>query len=225
MGQIAEATQELRTAKDRLDELLMQSGIVHEPERMRASQLATDTAFAALLFEEAYQARAEEWAAEEQQPGSLVVHMTFGTMVTKLVPAQRLILQLKALHFFLRSYQDAMYAVLLGLTQESRARYPTMKNALKEGNPIGTTIRERCPDYLDWFRRWRDQRNRIKDGISFATIGPATDLGIIVATFNEEGGVTLRPEGDAIRANEVIEALRMSAQLADLAFALASNKR
>jgi hypothetical protein len=222
---IAQAAQELFTAKDRLDELLMQSGIVHEPERMRAAQLATDTAFAALLFEEAHQARAEEWVAEEQQPGSLALHFTTGILIRKLVPAQRLILQLKALHFFLRAYQDAMYALLFELVIGKRAGNTRMQVIIKkEANPVGEKIRDKLPNYIEWFVSWREQRNRIKDGVSFATIGPATDLGIIAATFNEEGGYTLRPEGPAIRAGDIIEALRMSTHLADLASVLASEK-
>ena len=42
------------------------------------------------------------------------------------------------------------------------------------------------PDYVSWFERWRDERNRVKQGVNFSVFVADDDLGITFGTIYQK---------------------------------------
>jgi hypothetical protein len=117
-------------------------------------------------------------------------------------------LSYKAFFFFVRSCQDAVYAVGLNLLGMKAGANAKMSNALKDANPIGEILKAEAAGYLEWFDRWRDLRNRIKFGVGLATLGPSTHPGISFTYQDQEGGLVIDfARANAVRLNDATTAL------------------
>lgn len=77
-------------------------------------------------------------------------------------------------------------------------------------NPVRRFLNEHVPAYVDWFPAWREQRNRVKDGVSFSIAGPEEDLGIRVDEFTAQGGISVDLTR-AVRLGDVVAAVDASA--------------
>jgi hypothetical protein len=213
----------VRDSKDRLDATLVDQGLVREPIRARAGELAADTVICAQMLAVAYTERMAEWQREESTgDGQKIAVLNFGGP-TDDTPGSRLIVLMKAFYLFLRALQDSVYAVQFEIITGSKVGNARMQQALREGNPVGDAVRERLPDYLPWFGQWRHQRNTIKDGANFGTIGPGDYLGITFNTVDEAGDLTIDFEERIITIAHVCNALLQSAQLLDMTSALAAE--
>ena len=75
----------------------------------------------------------------------------------------------KAMYYFVRALQDAVYAALLEATGQHAGAYSSMQDcAKKAANPIRPLIQRALPDYFAWFAEFRDIRNDMKLGASTA---------------------------------------------------------
>jgi len=122
----------------------------------------------------------------------------------------------KALYFFLRAHQDSLCA-LIHLVQCPRGTPPRDHNMTthlgRRGGPVQSFIDAEVAGYEDWYRRWRDARNKIKRGVNFGMTGTWQDLGISFSTFIPEGGGVMTDHAEVIKLMDLIEALDMCAQL------------
>ena len=76
MKPIEQAANRLRDSKDKLESLLLQSEVVHQPERLRASELAIDSVFVALLRQEEVKRLVERLGASEGEDLHSVASLT-----------------------------------------------------------------------------------------------------------------------------------------------------
>lgn len=217
---LSRAATELRDAKHRLDGVLVGQGLAREPIRAQVGELGADTVICAAILSEAFAERQADWMKMEESPGSTIAMLNFGGP-TEADPAGRLVVIMKSFYFFLRAYQDAMYAVLFEVVCRSRVGDARMQKAVeKADNPVGKVLRERSPEYLPWFQEFREQRNKIKSGVNFGTLGPAEDLGISFNMVDEAGGLTINFMGTVVRVADIVRGLEMSARLTDMTVGL-----
>lgn len=121
----------------------------------------------------------------------------------------------KALYFLLRAYQDRLYTVAARLAAPGEKAGQSMATAFKSpANPVRLFLDQYVPEYVAWFPNWREQRNRVKDSVSFSIAGPEEDLGIRFDEFTAQGGLSVDLT-HAIRISDVIAALDASAALAE----------
>jgi hypothetical protein len=72
---------------------------------------------------------------------------------------------LKAMYYFVRALNDAVYTALLEAKGYRAGAYSSMHAcATKAGNPIRPLIEQALPDYFEWFADFRDIRNHMKLG-------------------------------------------------------------
>lgn len=126
--------------------------------------------------------------------------------------------------YFISAYQDALCGVLLILKGEKAGRYTSMYKTLrKENNPVRIIIVKTITEYIDWFYRWRDKRNKIKKGINLGLVGPSFDVGISFSYVYEKNNALVCDIKDAIRLSDIVQALRMSISLANTAWAISKE--
>jgi hypothetical protein len=124
--------------------------------------------------------------------------------------------------FFVRAFQDAMYAVLLELTGNKPGAKSSMQRCIEnEDSPIHKRLVERLPAYLTWFSHMRDQRNRIKNGIStgaqFQIVDGVSDLFVALHVVRGNINPSIIDIKEQVGIANIAEAVEMSADLADLA--------
>ncbi|MFC2028082.1 hypothetical protein ACFLU3_05295 [Chloroflexota bacterium] len=130
-------------------------------------------------------------------------------------PDQRLKIVYKAMFYFVRAYQDAIYGIILEFNGKKAGSYSSMhKKLTKQTSPVYITIMDKFPEYREWFYRWRDKRDRIKLGVGLSMAGPGADVGITFERVSEKGGIIVDCQ-DNIRLSDVTEAIRMSILLAE----------
>ena len=128
----------------------------------------------------------------------------------------RLIVSYKVMYFFIRSLQDAIYGVLLELIGQNAGRYSSMKRCVsKKDNPIHQKISHTIPKYIDWFKEFRNQRNKIKYGITAGGgFDPSSDLITInMHTVKEDANPTLIDIDFILSSEDIIKAIEMSVAL------------
>jgi hypothetical protein len=105
----------------------------------------------------------------------------------------RLRIAFKALYFFLRALQDMLFRVTFFTLERSfpgRGDRGTMKWAVAHPeSPVGRHLAQHVPEYGEWFTRWREQRNRIKQGVNFDMFA-MDDIGIRFSSMSNEGALT-----------------------------------
>ena len=127
------------------------------------------------------------------------------------VPAvQRLQVCYKAVAYFVRVYQDAIYCVLLNLSGQ-RTASGSMTAALSDASPVGRQLRAEALGYLEWFRKWRDFRNAIKKGRDFGLLGPQQDPGVTFVVYREaDNSVEIDVSATGVRLRDIAEAVAQS---------------
>jgi hypothetical protein len=131
-------------------------------------------------------------------------------------PTTALILGFKALYLFVRAHQDSLCALAhLALFPRGTltGSYNMTAHLDRAGGPVGEFIRSAVPEYKKWYRTWRNARNRVKEGVSFATYGTAEEMGIRFATIIPEGGGLMVNASEGVGLADVVEALEMSLRL------------
>jgi hypothetical protein len=226
---LALAAEELRDRSRDLDHVLVDCPRFPNVMRLRTGEAAADILRFLVIFREAQSLASEEAAADIGQHHELFTLFASGRVPAPGLPreSERLIMAYKALYYFIRAYQDRLYAVLAILLEPDAPSGRSMNAAFKNSqNPARRLLDTHLPEYVEWFPNWRDQRNKVKDGISFSTAGPApqtglTSLGIRFNEFSRDGGVSVDCS-EAVQLADVTRALRLSAALAAIAAALGS---
>jgi len=131
----------------------------------------------------------------------------------------KLIVSYKALFYFVRAYQDALYKVMLEIEGQSPG-YGSMATASQNPrNKVAEILNIYLPEYKQWFINWKKKRDDVKLGANFSISGPEEILGISFVTVNEDsGGIVIDcSESKAVRISDIVEAINFSAKLATVA--------
>jgi hypothetical protein len=130
------------------------------------------------------------------------------------VPYAKAKVAYKALLFFVRAYQDALYRTFLESRGERAGRKSTITQALSPGKPLAKLFADELPGYADWFWRWWQKRNRVKDGASIGFTGVG-GFGLLFMSITDEGGVEGNLAQTPFSLRDVTEAVAMSAHAAE----------
>jgi hypothetical protein len=156
------------------------------------------------------------WQATQPQPTTAqweeVMRLMQGEVTSE--PYAKVKVAYKAMLFFTRAHQDALYRAFLEARGEQAGVSSSMASALMTGKPLGQVLAEDVPGYAEWFFRWRDRRNRVKDGVSFAFTGLG-GLGLLFQSVTDEGGVTNDLAQTPLSLPDIVEAVAMSAAATD----------
>jgi hypothetical protein len=91
------------------------------------------------------------------------------TLLRQSVELQTLSVLYKAWLFFVRSFCDNAYRLLLAELEGKPARpNASMASILNPLNPVAVLLAAEAPDVAEWFRERRDLRNDMKRGAAFA---------------------------------------------------------
>lgn len=217
MSDLTVGAGDLREASERLDRAVPGRRL-RSPCAMHAAELASDILVVVPLLDEARETIVSAWREEEAVTQTTVILKIPGTRADN-ADARRLFSFTKAFYLFVRAYHDSLYGVLFELATGNPAGDRRMQKAAHQAqNPVGEVIREHLPEYFDWFERWRAQRNAIKDGVGFSTVGPIEDLGVAFTDFTDFGGVRVSLHNtNIVRVSDLVAALSTSAALTNLA--------
>ncbi len=229
-----EMAEELQSASAELDAALVSHPRCSSTIRMRAGEAASDILRFLPLLSESHIQAVKEVADDIRQLHEVMSLFRSGRPPGRDAPraTSRLIVSYKALYFFISAYQDKLYSVISLLVDPNSPPGPNMSRAFNpttsHNNPVRRFLEAELPDYVDWFPIWRDQRNQVKNGVSFSTGGPAPENGLLTigVRFNEftaDGGVSVDCS-KAVQLSDVVAALRVSAQLVRRAADLAGSQ-
>lgn len=224
MADLTTSAREFREASELLDRAVFGRRL-RSPIAMQAAELASDILVVIPLLDEARERIVTAWRQEEAATRTTVILKIPGKRADN-ADARRLFSLTKALFLFVRAYQDALYGVVFELRTGQPAGDRRMQKAADRAhNPVGEIIREQMPDYLGWFALYRAQRNAIKEGVGFSTVGPTDDLGIAFTGFTAPGGVRVSlHEQNIVRVSDLVAALGASAALTNLASSQAEGR-
>jgi len=156
------------------------------------------------------------WLAEQAQPTreqwDEAVRLLRGELTN--APFSKVKVAYKALLFFVRAYQDALYRAFLQARGEKAGPKSSMSSGLADGKPLAELFSDCIPPYRDWFRRWRERRNQVKDGVNlgFTSID---GFGLLFTSVSDEGGLVVNLARPHLSLPDVLEAVSMSAAAAD----------
>jgi hypothetical protein len=131
-------------------------------------------------------------------------------------PTTALILGFKALYLFVRAHQDSLCALVhLALYPRGTltGSYNMTEHLDRVSGHVAEFIKSAVPEYKNWYRAWREARNRVKEGVSFAAYGTSEEMGIRFTTFSPEGGGVMVTASEGVGLADVVEALQMSERL------------
>lgn len=217
MSDLTAAAKELLQASERLDRAVSGRRL-RSPIAMQAAELASDILVVVPILDEARERVASAWREEEAATRSTLILKIPGQRAEN-ADARRLFGLTKAFYLFVRAYQDSLYGVLFKLVTGQPAGDRRMQRAAQRAhNPVGELIRMHLPEYFEWFDRYRAQRNAIKNGVGFSTVGPTEDLGVAFTDFTGPGGVRVSfHRENIVRVSDLAAALSASAALTNLA--------
>ena len=173
------------------------------------------------------QKRAAEYMRQQQQLAPLDLDDAVTTARMTQAIDTKLMITYKSLFYFVRVHQDAMYCVLrrlVGLPVSKAYEKRSLGTVLLKdsspnpNHPVAKVLTTRLPDYIPWFIRWRDRRNKVKEGVQFSIAGPAENIGIGFTRLDYTTGgliVDCAPE-NAVRLSDVVEALTQCADIMKL---------
>ena len=70
--------------------------------------------------------------------------------------------------------------------------------------------------YVDWFKKFKQKRDIIKQGVGFSLRGPQWDVGVGFNSYTPEGGVVVRLDEDGFHLADLIQAFQYSYRLVNL---------
>lgn len=130
----------------------------------------------------------------------------------------------KAMFYFVRAYQDALYGTLKELSGEPVGKYKSVAECLhKKGEQYRDKIDKAIPGYFDWFMSWREKRNKIKSGIGCSLGKPSDQLGIMLSDVDGEKNAIRSDMKSLVTPEDVIEAVKMSRELAKYVSSIAAE--
>ena len=124
---------------------------------------------------------------------------------------------IKALYYFVRALQDAVYIALLEAGGHRAGAHSSMGDCVKAlDNPVHQLIEKELPGYFGWFAEFRDIRNSMKLGVStYFTVRGGREAHITLQSIDDaERHVSF---GRDVTLVDVRVCLTHSAQLLQLA--------
>jgi hypothetical protein len=101
-------------------------------------------------------------------------------------------LSFKLLLYSLRALQDALnvccFTVIEGC-RPSRKASSIYYAVGHPASPVGRVVIDDLPGYSEWLERWREQRNRVKNGVGFGTFMLDGDIGIQFQAVMDDGSI------------------------------------
>jgi hypothetical protein len=171
------------------------------------SELTEGELLRVLQYQAASLARLEEMKTRHSE------EKTTGYSDDYIASEQRFSSTIKSFLFFIRSFQDSIYALMLDTTRNPTPDRPNMLNAFNNNMlakshqvyPILSTV----SGYEVWFTNLNYMRNQAKMGVECGWVGPLPDFGISLAQITKDGTHTASGYGE-IRASDIIKSLRIS---------------
>jgi hypothetical protein len=232
LTQLGAATEALEASWAALDELLITRppGTVDPRLLYRTKGCARDIIAGSLLLADAHRVAAAAVAAESaivgtrflarKPPSGEDLEADAETTRRARAATVKLGAAYKAAFYLVRAYQDTVYRMILNLQKRDWwGPNASMQRAITNEKKVGVLLRDRLPEYLEWFVEWREKRNRIKDGVVDSWTGPETDLGLVFSELlmKADGTTAVVVDGGkAIRLGDVVRAVEFSARLTAL---------
>lgn len=132
----------------------------------------------------------------------------------------------KAIYFFIRALQDAVYSVLLELCGNESKKYLHMSRCLNEKrDSVNQILKKGFPNYFKWFDEFRTKRNKIKNGITYGG-GYDSDRNLSINMNIVEEWKTPPEIGIdfVLDIDDIIEAVEISVSLLDFTNNFAIDK-
>jgi hypothetical protein len=127
----------------------------------------------------------------------------------------------KAFFYFVRSYQDINYKVLLLLTGQRYGEFSSIAQILDEENKcfrqknsVGRILAASFPEYVGWFLEFREMRNAIKTGILTGAKLVEADPSIVFVRLGKLGYETDR----TFSVCDLIEAIDKTTKLTQITY-------
>lgn len=218
------AVERLRQAHLSLDSYLSRTNVVSHLIRREAGLGASDILIQCSILREAHILSNAPVSVLKEHPLASAQFIKRG-YVSSVGPDSRLKVAYKALFYFVRAYQDALYKALFQVEAGRRPRkYASMTNAIDENkenyrthDAVGSVLAYAYPEYLGWFLYWRNKRNAVKVGAGFSITGGTEGIGITFETVTENGGTMTDLSGaQSVGIADAAQAIETSARLAIL---------
>lgn len=123
----------------------------------------------------------------------------------------------KAMYYFIRALQDAVYGVLLELGGKKSKKYLNMSRcSTDKKDSVNQILSKEFPNYFKWFDEFRTQRNKIKEGITYGG-GYDSDrrLSLNMHIVREEETPPYIDIDFVLDIDDIIKAVEMSVSLLD----------
>ncbi len=199
-----------------LQENLSQKSNFNNLQRHKVTSSGYDIVFFSSIFMAAYRKAERAWGDEERLMNKLgPFEFSKISMRMKTDYQNELAIVFKALFYFVRAYQDTLYGTLLVLDGQSVGPFTSMQSCIgKIENRYRNRIDLAVPEYIDWFLRWREKRNRIKSGVSCSLAKPANQLGVIFNIVKGKENAIVSDLKSVVTLQDAVEAMKMSYELA-----------
>ena len=122
----------------------------------------------------------------------------------------------KAYFLFIRAFHDAGYGVLLDLHGQKAGIYSSMNRCVTNAKgPIYEAIFA-IPGYVDWFKSFKEKRDKIKLGVSFGLCGPQWNVGVMFNRITLENSLVVGGPENNFRLGDLITAVKHSHALVEI---------
>lgn len=212
METIVQLKEIIKTLQDNLS----QKSNFNNLQRHKVTSSGYDIVYFSSIFMAVHKKAKRAWSDEEKLMNKLGPLEFFKIRVGMKTDYQNeLATVYKALFYFVRAYQDTLYGTLLVLDGESVGPFTSMQSCVgKKENEYRNKINLAIPEYIDWFSRWREKRNRIKLGVSCSLAKPANQLGVIFNIVKGKENAIVSDLKSVVTLQDVVEAIEMSYTLA-----------
>jgi hypothetical protein len=121
----------------------------------------------------------------------------------------------KSYFLFIRAFHDACYGVLLNLHSQRPGKYSSMNDCIKNEKSLVHDKIITIPNYVEWFKSFREKRDIIKLGVDFSLCGPENDVGISFVKATAERGIVVdvSENGNKCRIGDLVTAINFSSIL------------
>ena len=199
-----------------LQDNLFQKSNFNNLQRHKVTSSGYDIVYFSSIFMDVHKKAERAWSDEEKLMNELgPFEFSKIRMGMRTDYQNELATVYKALLYFVRAYQDTLYGTLLVLDGQSVGPFTSMQSCMgKKENKYRNKISLAIPEYIDWFSRWREKRNRIKSGVSCSFARPANQLGVIFNIVEGKKNAIVSDLKSVVTLKDAVEAIEMSYRLA-----------
>ena len=199
-----------------LQDNLFQKSNFNNLQRHKVTSSGYDIVYFSSIFMDMHKRAECAWSDEEKSMNKLgPLEFSKVRMRMRTDYQNELATVYKALFYFVRAYQDTLYGTLLVLDGHSAGSFTSMQSCMgKKENKYRNKISLAIPEYIDWFSRWREKRNRIKSGVSCSLAKPANQLGVIFNIVKGKENAIVSDLKSVVTLKDAVESIKMSYKLA-----------